>query len=77
MTKKEEKNLYIRCSLETYELAHRLAENQNRSMNKQIIHMIHEASKELSPVEKKTEKIDVPDANWGLTRLAETRKSDS
>ena len=35
------KSLFIRCSEETYELAHSLAKKENRSLNKQIIHMIH------------------------------------
>jgi|TARA_R110000824_G_scaffold28547_2_gene95780 hypothetical protein len=35
------KSLFIRCSQETYELAHALAKKENRSLNKQIIHMIH------------------------------------
>ena len=35
------KNLFIRCSQETYELAHALAKKESRSLNKQIIHMIH------------------------------------
>jgi predicted HicB family RNase H-like nuclease len=35
------KSLFIRCSEETYELAHALAKKENRSLNKQIIHMIH------------------------------------
>ena len=35
------KSLFIRCSEETYSLAHALAKAENRSLNKQIIHMIH------------------------------------
>tara|TARA_R110000765_G_scaffold389345_1_gene481786 strand:- start:228 stop:497 length:270 start_codon:yes stop_codon:yes gene_type:complete len=35
------KSLFIRCSEETYELAHALAKKESRSLNKQIIHMIH------------------------------------
>ena len=35
------KSLFIRCSQETYELAHALAKKESRSLNKQIIHMIH------------------------------------
>ena len=71
----EQKNLYIRCSQETYDLAHRLAKSENRSLNKQIIHMIHEQSAKLEHI--KEEKVEVPDAKWGLTKLAETKKSDS
>ena len=42
-----EKNLFIRCSEETYKLAHALAHKESRSLNKQIIHMIHkEAEKQ-------------------------------
>ena len=35
------KSLFIRCSQETYDLAHALAKKENRSLNKQVIHMIH------------------------------------
>ena len=35
------KNLFIRCSEETYHLAHEIAKKESRSLNKQIIHMIH------------------------------------
>ncbi len=35
------KNLFIRCDQDTYDLAKALAEKENRSVNKQIIHMIH------------------------------------
>lgn len=35
------KNLFIRCSQETYDLAHAIAKKESRSLNKQIIHMIH------------------------------------
>tara|TARA_R100001244_G_scaffold123097_1_gene92748 strand:+ start:309 stop:587 length:279 start_codon:yes stop_codon:yes gene_type:complete len=35
------KSLFIRCSQETYDLAHALAKKEDRSLNKQIIHMIH------------------------------------
>ena len=40
------KSLYIRCSEETYKLAHSLAKHEDRSLNKQIIHMIHSLAKE-------------------------------
>ena len=35
------KSLFIRCSEDTYKLAHALAKKENRSLNKQMIHMIH------------------------------------
>ena len=48
------KSLFIRCSEETYELAHALAKKESRSLNKQIIHMIHnEADNRGVVVEKK------------------------
>ena len=50
------KNLFIRCSEETYKLAHALAKFESRSLNKQIIHMIHNESKQKNiniPEEKK------------------------
>ena len=40
------KSLFIRCSQETYELAHALAKKESRSLNKQIIHMIHSVADE-------------------------------
>ena len=40
------KSLFIRCSEETYELAHALAKKESRSLNKQIIHMIHSLADE-------------------------------
>ena len=40
------KSLFIRCSQETYELAHELAKKESRSLNKQIIHMIHTLAEE-------------------------------
>jgi hypothetical protein len=50
------KSLFIRCSEETYELAHALAKKESRSLNKQIIHMIHnEASDKGVVAEKKPE----------------------
>lgn len=41
MRNKTMKNLFIRCSQETYDLAHAIAKKESRSLNKQIIHMIH------------------------------------
>tara|TARA_R100000152_G_C6758063_1_gene181925 strand:- start:365 stop:673 length:309 start_codon:yes stop_codon:yes gene_type:complete len=40
------KSLFIRCSETTYTLAHALAKKENRSLNKQIIHMIHSLAEE-------------------------------
>ena len=56
------KSLFIRCSEETYELAHALAKKESRSLNKQIIHMIHnEADSKGVSVDKKVEpKIEEP-----------------
>ena len=46
MTKKTEKSIFIRCSKETFDLAHALKDHENRSLNKQMIHMIHAVAKE-------------------------------
>jgi hypothetical protein len=86
------KSLFIRCSQETYDLAHALAKKESRSLNKQIIHMIHsmadeknvavnellQESKEAleNQTEEATVKINVPDPKWGLSGLAETKKQD-
>ena len=40
-----EKNLYVRCDQETYEMAHAIAKKECRSLNKQLIHMIHQHAK--------------------------------
>ena len=40
------KSIYIRCSDEVSELAKALAEKENRSVNKQIIHMIRSLAQE-------------------------------
>ena len=40
------KSIYIRCSEEVAELAKLLAEKENRSVNKQIIHMIRSLAQE-------------------------------
>ena len=67
----QQKNLYIRSHKDTYDLAHAIAKEESRSLNKQIIHMVHDKAKELNiSVEKKKEPI-------GLHKLAETRQLDS
>ena len=77
------KNLYIRCAEETYELAHALAKKENRSLNKQIIHMIHSmadansvvVNSEPTPVED--ELVDSQEVKLvGLQSLAETMKQE-
>ena len=73
------KSLFIRCSEETYELAHALAKKENRSLNKQIIHMIHNLAddKNLIVKEDVAEQEDKPiETKWGLEKLAQTRKQD-
>ena len=42
-----EKNLYVRCDQETYDMAHAIAKKESRSLNKQLIYMIHEYAKEM------------------------------
>ena len=76
------KSLFIRCSEETYELAHALAKKENSSLNKQIIHMIHsladdkdvsvEQEVQVAPVEAV-----VSEPKWGLEGLVQTKKQDS
>jgi|32_taG_2_1085360.scaffolds.fasta_scaffold01379_18 hypothetical protein len=61
------KSLYIRCSDETQALAHVLAKNENRSLTRQIIHMIHEEAKRKGIVLSKEE------VKLGLQSLAETK----
>ena len=39
------KSIFIRCDVDTYMLAKNLAESESRSVNKQIIHMIHKEAK--------------------------------
>ena len=66
------KSLFIRCSEETYELAHALAKKENRSLNKQIIHMIHnEADDKGVVVERK--KVESVQIKSGLTGLVGTK----
>jgi len=61
------KSLFIRCSEETYELAHALAKKESRSLNKQIIHMIHnEADVKGVVVEKKPEPEKTVEVKTGL-----------
>ena len=61
------KSLFIRCSEETYELAHALAKKESRSLNKQIIHMIHnEADNRGVVVEKKPEPEKTIEVKTGL-----------
>ena len=75
------KSLFIRCSEETYELAHALAKKESRSLNKQIIHMIHSLADEKNAEPKEEPKevqttVETP-TSWGLSGIAETRKQDS
>jgi len=84
------KSLFIRCSEETYELAHSLAKKESRSLNKQIIHMIHSLAdeKNISIEEDENEQMskaiysgaitsDNYESKLGLQGIAETRKQDS
>jgi len=84
------KSLFIRCSEETYELAHSLAKKENRSLNKQIIHMIHsEADNKNISIEEDQSEQDgkaiysgaITSENYesklGLRGIAETKKQDS
>ena len=84
------KSLFIRCSEETYELAHSLAKKESRSLNKQIIHMIHSLAdeKNISLEEDENEQMskaiysgaitsDNYESKLGLQGIVETRKQDS
>jgi len=84
------KSLFIRCSEETYELAHSLAKKESRSLNKQIIHMIHSLAdeKNISIEEDENEQMskaiysgaitsDNYESKLGLQGIVETRKQDS
>ena len=78
------KSLFIRCSADTYKLAHALARKESRSLNKQIIHMIHSlADAKNVTVDDHVEKEEVVihstpvEPKWGLTGLVETKKQDS
>ena len=83
------KSLFIRCSQETYDLAHALAKKESRSLNKQIIHMIHHVAdakgvevediaeqegKEIYSGAISSETVTI---GKGLSGLAETKKQDS
>ena len=76
-----EKNLFIRCSEETYKLAHALAHKESRSLNKQIIHMIHkEAEKQdldIKEIENSSLVKEKPQIKLGLQSLAETKSQVS
>ena len=78
------KSLYIRCSEETYKLAHSLAKHENRSLNKQIIHMIHSLADAKDIVNKVSEELveenhqeKIEEVRVGLSRLVETKKQES
>jgi|TARA_R110000744_G_scaffold339963_1_gene445123 hypothetical protein len=76
------KSLFIRCSEETYELAHALAKKENRSLNKQIIHMIHSLADDKDVKVKQEVQVETVEAvasepKWGLERLVQTKKQDS
>jgi len=83
------KSLFIRCSQETYDLAHALAKKESRSHNKQIIYMIHNMADEKNvAVEDKAEQegkdiysgsvtSETISIGVGLSGLAETKKQDS
>jgi len=69
------KSLFIRCSEETYELAHALAKKESRSLNKQIIHMVHnEAEAKGVVVEKKPEPEKTVEVKTGLQGFVGTTK---
>ena len=83
------KSLFIRCSQETYDLAHALAKKESRSLNKQIIHMIHsmadEKDVEVEDIAEQEGKdiysgsvtSETVSIGKGLSGLAETKKQDS
>ena len=86
MEKLKMKSLFIRCSEETYELAHSLAKKESRSLNKQIIHMIHnEAEKQNISIEEDTAEqedkaiftSDNYESKLGLQGIVQTRKQGS
>ena len=49
-----QKNLYIRCDEETYKLAHAMAKKDNRSLNRELIHIIHKMSEDMNIVLQET-----------------------
>ena len=82
------RSLFIRCSEETYELAHSLAKKESRSLNKQIIHMIHSLADAKNIVaEDKSSVVEngttlnsseaVYESKVGLRGIVETKKLDS
>jgi uncharacterized protein (DUF1778 family) len=74
-----QKNLYIRCSQETYDMAHALAKVESRSLNKQIIHMIHKGGFTLDNLKKEANKIlDEKDfvRLFGKTKKRKTTETD-
>ncbi len=71
------KSLFIRCSEETYELAHALAKKESRSLNKQVIHMIHnEADAKNVEVKKEGTGVETVSLKSGLSGLVETKTQD-
>jgi hypothetical protein len=72
------KSLFIRCSQETYDLAHALAKKESRSLNKQVIHMIHNEAdaKDVEIEESKDTRVEIVNLKSGLTGLAETKTQD-
>ena len=74
-----QKNLYIRCSQETYDMAHALAKVESRSLNKQIIHMIHKGGFILDNLKKEANEIlDEKDfvRLFGKTKKRKTTETD-
>tara|TARA_R100000963_G_C4559882_1_gene49186 strand:+ start:115 stop:375 length:261 start_codon:yes stop_codon:yes gene_type:complete len=74
---KNEKTIFIRCSEETLLLAKALAEHENRSVNKQIIHLIHSAAKKnpILAAELSRRNTDYPnkkETKYGLVELAKS-----
>ena len=72
-------NLYIRCSQETYDMAHALAKVESRSLNKQIIHMIHKGGFTLDNLKKEArEMLDERDfvRLFGKTKKRKTTETD-
>jgi hypothetical protein len=63
------KSLFIRCDEKTYELAHKLAESESRSLNKQIIYMINKTAKENN--------ITLDEKASGLGLLVQAKKQES
>jgi len=45
-----QKNLYIRCDEKTYKLAHAMAKKDNRSLNRELIHIINMVAEEMDIV---------------------------